>query len=257
MDRMGYKKKKKSSHPIRLLLILIIIILLIICYYQYTNFDNLDISVITQILSSIKYTENTFSSEHIIAGQTKIENRDGYTTIFTTLNNKNEKTYIEYKQNLESSSWSENSYWGGTMAQNGCGITSISIIASGYGVNVTPEDLRNKYYPHLDSEKIPEALESLGIKCSDFYYYKTYLSKEYITKWLSSNRPVLVCVDNSKEDNIWTTLSHYMVLLEVDSDGLIYVSNPNGEDGAENASGWYNAEEILPYVVKALFIESY
>ena len=48
-----------------------------------------------------------------------------------------------------------------------------------------------------------------------------------------------------------------MVLLEADDNGYIYLSNPNGEDGTENASGWYSPNEILPYVVKALFIESY
>ena len=48
-----------------------------------------------------------------------------------------------------------------------------------------------------------------------------------------------------------------MVLLAVNNNGKIYISNPNGEDGTENESGWYDADEILPYVVKALFIESY
>ena len=58
--------------------------------------------------------------------------KDGYFTTFTTVNN-HKKTYKEY--------------WGDTMAENGCGITVMSIILSGYGKDYTPEDLREKYYP--------------------------------------------------------------------------------------------------------------
>ena len=71
--------------------------------------------------------------------------KDGYFTTFTTVNN-HKKKYKEYKQNGDSS-WSNKEYWGDTMAENGCGITVMSIILSGYGKDYTPEDLREKYYP--------------------------------------------------------------------------------------------------------------
>ena len=45
-------------------------------------------------------------------GQENVKNKDGYFTTFTTTNN---KKYIEYKQNLESS-WNNNLYWDDTMA---------------------------------------------------------------------------------------------------------------------------------------------
>jgi hypothetical protein len=96
----------------------------------------------------------------------------------------------------------------------------------------------------------------MGIKCTDFYFDYSYISEKYIKKWLKTNRPVLICVDNSKT-NKWTQASHYMVLLDCDENGLVYLSNPNGEDGEENASGWYDMKEIEPYIVKASFIESY
>lgn len=212
------------------------------------------------MLIKIGFVESTFSSEHTInntiLGQTQYEDMDGYTTTYTTLSTRNRKTYIEYKQNLSSSSWCQNPYWGDTMEKNGCGITSISIIASGYHVDVTPEDLREKYYPHLNATDIQKALKKLGIESTDFYFHDEYLSEEYIISWLESNRPILICLDNTKY-NKWTQSSHYMVLLDVDSDDKVYVSNPNGLDKTEKASGWYDIDSILPYTVKALFIEDY
>ena len=51
------------------------------------------------------------------------------------------------------------------MAENGCGITVMSIILSGYGKDCTPEDLREKYYPVMNYEQLSDELSStFGIK---------------------------------------------------------------------------------------------
>ena len=68
-------------------------------------------------------------------------------------------TYIEYKQNADSS-WSNNQYWGGTMAENGCGITALATILSGYNKNYTPEDLRQQYYPKLNYDILSKELSN-------------------------------------------------------------------------------------------------
>lgn len=81
-------------------------------------------------------------------GQEKAKNKEGYFTTFTTIES-HQKTYKEYKQN-GNFLWSNKQYWGGSMAENGCGITAMATILSGYGKNNTPEDLRKKYYPVLD-----------------------------------------------------------------------------------------------------------
>ena len=145
-------KKKKTLHPFRILVLIIIVSIIIFCSYEYKTYGNLN--RVTEAFSNINISKTntvgqSYSSKNLIAGQTKVENQDGYTTTFTTLNTKEQKTYKEYKQNQEAS-WSKNDYWGGTMAENGCGITSMAIVLSGYGYNITPEDLREKYYPHLD-----------------------------------------------------------------------------------------------------------
>ena len=114
------------------------------------------------------------------------------------------------------------------MAENGCGITVMSIILSGYGKDYTPEDLRKKYYPVMDYESFSTELSStFGIKNSGFYYDTVHLSKDKIIEHLKTNRPIIVCVWNNPTDNRWTTASHYMALLATDGDNMVYVSNPN------------------------------
>ena len=53
------------------------------------------------------------------------------------------------------------------------------------------------------------------------------------------------------------TSSHYLVLLASDNDNLVYISNPNGGENDSKSSGWYDYDEIVPYIAKALYIESY
>lgn len=238
-----YKKKK--------ILLLIILISIASCFFIKIFKNDTDKKI--DLNDIIPIRKLTISKN--IKGQTKVSNSDGYTTKFTTLNLNHKKTYIEYKQN-QYASWENKSYWGGTMAENGCGITSLAIICSGYKLNLTPEYFRKEYYPHLDSTKIQDTLINLGIECSEFYFESRYINKQKISEHLQTNRPVLIALNNKKQ-NKWTKASHYMVLLDIDSDGNFYLSNPNGIDGTKTSSNWYNPNEIIPYVAKIMFIESY
>lgn len=190
-------------------------------------------------------------------GQEKIKEQDGYFTTFTT-GEKNKKTYREYKQN-GASSWANLPYWDGTMETDGCGITAMSIIISGYSQKTcTPGTLRERFSPVLDPANISSELSySFGIKNSDFLYDSVYMSESYINKHLSSNRPVLICVWNKPRANRWTEVSHYLVLLATDNQGKWYVSNPNGLENNSKSSGWYETDEIVPYIAKVLFVEKY
>ena len=73
---------------------------------------------------------------------------------------------------------------------------------------------------------------------------------------LQTNRPILICVWDKPQKNRWTEKSHYMVLLATDGE-KVYVSNPNGGKNDAKSSGWYTTQEVVPYVAKALYIESY
>lgn len=245
----------KKGKIIKRLILLLLIISLPIVLYIISIIQSLDINISSlQNSSNYKIIKQDINEKYSGIGQEKIENKDGYFTTFTTTDN---KTYKEYKQN-GTASWSEKYYWSGIMSEKGCGITAISVILSGYNKNYTPEDLRTKYSPVLNSEQISKELSStFGIKNTDFFYDAKHLSNSYIEKHLKSDRPVLICVWNKPNNNRWTTTSHYMVLLATDGMGKVYLSNPNGLENTAKSSGWYDINEITPYIAKALYIESY
>ena len=253
------KANNKKSNKKRIVIFILIIIILYwsINYFKNTDFfselnKNLNFSDIFDY-KVIKLDENP---NYLGIGQERVKNQDGYFTTFTTEDNY-KKTYKEYKQN-GNSSWANNEYWNGSMAENGCGITVMSILLSGYGKNYTPEDLREKYYPVMNYEKMSSELsDTFGIKNSDFYFDSEHLSDKSIIEHLQSNRPIIVCVWNNPSNNRWTTASHYMLLLAADNNDMVYVSNPNGLENSSKSSGWYDIEEITPYIAKALYIEDY
>lgn len=221
------KKKKKFNKRKLILLVLIVILMIYLCKWlihfnttYYSNMFNIQNS------SDYKTIKQDKNENYSGTGQQSVKNKDGYFTTFTTIEN-NRKTYKEYKQN-GNSSWANNKYWGGTMTENGCGITAISIILSGYNKDYTPEELRKKYYPVLYNDKISQELSStFQIKNTDFYYDDIHLSKKSLIEHLETNRPILICVWNKPTENRWTTSSHYMVLLATDGDNMVYISNPN------------------------------
>ena len=254
------KKKTKKINKKRILILLIIIIVICICI-KNNLFNDVSSNLNTSISkiadnSEYKTIKQDTNDNYSGIGQEKVKNKDGYFTTFTTMQD-HQKKYIEYKQN-NNSSWSNKQYWGGTMSENGCGITAIATILSGYNKNYTPEDLRKKYYPVLDNETISKELtNTFNIKNTDFYYDSVHLSKEKLDEHLKTNRPILICVWNKPNNNRWTTTSHYMVLLATDDNDMVYISNPHGGENDSKSSGWYSFKEVVPYIAKALYIESY
>ena len=257
------KRVKKNKKIIRKKFIFLVIILLLLIfllnkaiYGIISFFSNNQIS-----LNSIPFTPKKneiyetikldYNENYTGIGQKSISNQDGFFTTFTDISG---KTYKEYKQN-GSASWSNKKYWDGDMKDTGCGITAISIILSAYNFDVTPEDLRKKYYPVLNGELISKELsKSFNINNSDFLYDDVSMSKKKITNHLRENKPVLICVWNKPTINRWTTASHYMALLAADDNDMVYVSNPNGLENNSKSSGWYNFNEVGPYIAKVLYI---
>lgn len=241
----------------RKVILLIILGLFLFLKNDYLNKISYNVNVLySQVTNTSEYKiiKKDANKKYSGIGQESISNKDGYFTTFTTID---KKTYIEYKQN-GNASWSNHQYWDGTMAENGCGITALSIILSGYNQTYTPEDLRKKYYPVLNYDSLSQELSNnFNIKNSGFYYDSAHLSKDMLQKHLETNRPILICVWNQPYDNRWTSASHYMVLLAGDGDNMVYISNPNGGKNDSKSSGWYDFKEVTPYIAKALYIESY
>lgn len=254
MNKKVKRKRKLNVKKFVLALIIVLIVLYLFAKYNFFNIKN-NVANINNIFvahSDYDIIKQDFNSNYSGIGQKDIQGKDGYFTTFTTKNN---KIYKEYKQN-GNSSWSNNKYWDNTMETDGCGITAISIILSGYGKNITPEDLRKKYYPVLNGDRISSVLsDTYGIDNSDFLYDNSSLSNETIQSHLEKDKPILICVWNKPSSNRWTTASHYMVLLASDGNDMVYVSNPNGLENSCKSSGWYNIYEVRQYIAKALFIK--
>lgn len=224
----------RKINKLKIIFLLVVFIALFILlknfFMQFISFFTNDTSI-ANIISSFSKDNNEYETVKLDnnenysgIGQKKVSGKDGYFTTFTDISG---KTYKEYKQN-GSSSWSNKKYWDGNMAETGCGITAISIILSGYGMNYTPEDLRKKYFPVLDGSNISSELsKTFKLSNTDFFYDQVSLSKKSITEHLNKNKPVLICVWNKPKLNRWTTASHYMVLLAYDNNDMVYVSNPN------------------------------
>lgn len=260
-EKVLYREKRdnRKRRRIRRRRAFLIFIVLIFCvlfgktvfrHLYNTISSHLDKHVYDSPYEIIKMDQNDNYSG---TGQEKLSGL-GYFTKFTSAG-ENPRVYIEYKQNIDP--WGQNEYWGGTMEDNGCGITAMAIVLSGYDQSLTPEDLRQKYYPRLDYSNLSKELKDYGVDNSDFYYDSTHLSSESILEHLKTNRPVIVCVWNKPEDNRFTTKSHYMVLLAATDDGKVYISNPNGGENDYKSSGWYDFDEISPYLAKVMYITSY
>lgn len=250
------RKRKLNKKKVGLLFFIILLVFIFHIIDKYKEPALTSLLSNTEDNSKYPIIKQDHNSNYSGVGQEIVTNKDGYFNTFTTENN-NKKVYKEYKQN-GNSSWSERYYWSGSMADNGCGITALSIILSGYNKNYTPEDLREMYYPKLDGDNIPSELSNtFEISNSVFLYDSISLSNESLENHLKTNRPVLICVWNQPTENRWTTASHYMVLLAADDNHMVYVSNPNGLENSSKSSGWYNINEISPYIAKVLYIKSY
>ncbi len=253
------RKRKLRFNFKKIFLLLIICIFLVCLFCVFLKSDNYVAPTpsLNNIFNKPKYDiiKLDTNENYLGPGQKKVENKDGYFTTFTTKENY-QKTYIEYKQN-GNSSWAEHEYWNGPMKETGCGITALAIVLSGYNEDYTPESLRLKYYPVLNYENLSKELsDTFKIVNSGFYYDSVHLSNANIIAHLKTNRPIIICVWNSPSENRFTTTSHYMVLLATDGN-MVYISNPNGGENDSKSSGWYELDEIIPYIAKALFIESY
>lgn len=186
-------------------------------------------------------------------GQERVMGNDQYFTTFTTTEG---KVYKEYKQ-AGITPWADHKYWYDTVGVCGCGITALSVALSGMGLDETPETLRQRYPEGMDYDAMEEELrEVFGVESSGFFYDEVSLSKKRLKEHLDTGNPVLICVWQDAGPNRWTTLSHYLVMIAKDNKDKVYISNPSGLIDQANSSGWYDFDEVVPYIAKVIFIGS-
>ena len=120
-------------------------------------------------------------------------------------------------------------YAGGTVASEGCGITSAAMIISYLTDNrFTPEDAANQFNEAAETnmERMEKALDYFDIKYEKTYHYpemKEKLDKGYIAIVLFG------------ETSDFTNRGHFVVVTGLNENGKIMVNDPN----------WYNYRQEL------------
>lgn len=188
--------------------------------------------------SSFKHVFRLYTDTSSASG-TAVEG-DGYTNEIK-LNN---KTYKEYKQSRGSYT---NTEFGVTKCSthnlphihnNGCGPTSVAIIASGYGKNYSPGDiakLMGGAGVQSSGDTISKVLNKIGISSHAEYS----LTKDKLRKQLKTGKPFVVSVNNGL-GNLFTPNGHLMAILAIKDNDEVYVSNPN----PSTAHGWIALDKL-------------
>lgn len=150
---------------------------------------------------------------------------DGYESV----TNINGAMYKNYKQTR--GSYSTKPYWNGTIASDGCGPTSVSVLLSAYNVDKKPDqivDYINNTLHHNETygQDLTKAIVSNGISAE---YHNipgsvTNEDVENVQRALEDQRPVLITVGTGP-DQRFTTGNHWMCLLGLTTDGKVIISN--------------------------------
>lgn len=170
---------------------------------------------------------------------------DGIQMVYTTYG----KSYKVYCQT--SGDYSTASYWNGTIGRCGCGITSTSIILTGYGHDVTPLTIR-------DNGRIPDG-NNMARYITEFEHYgiKSHFStgnfKQEAIENLKAGRPVMINVQKDLPIGNTHYAGHYCTLLGINEQGQIFLGDP----GRDNNSGWYDQSQIFTgAIVNMIIIDS-
>lgn len=158
------------------------------------------------------------------------ENGDGYTQVFISSTG---KKYKEYKQFMGSYANSNYVHYG-TISSQGCSITSIAITISGYNSNITPNDLRN-------SNILISHYNNSNVACT-----KTKGDINKIRDNLKSGRPVVIPISGYLYVGGTSKYygEHYIALLDINSSGQVYVSDP----GSMETNGWADLNDIIKII---------
>lgn len=207
---------------------------------QLANFDYAPNKTVTRNTSNIqeifKYEENAVGTN----GITNIDDLE-----LTTYTNSVGKTFVEYKQNV--GPWASMSYGDNTIAVQGCSITSLAIMTSGYGYNFTPEKWASTSLTSITGEAKKYAKNSIAVDIgAEGSANKTIkaANKKDIQEHLETGDVVIIHVlgNGRGYNNPYTSNQHWMALLDISEDGKqVYVSNPS----SGKSNGWADIDEVL------------
>lgn len=175
------------------------------------------------------YIEN--NNSYTGNGSITLTSGDGYKNVYTSSFN---KMYKEFKQNSSDASYKDLMYGSRSIARQGCSITAIAIVLSGYGYDVTPANWAGN---NLIS--VSGVLDSYVGATLHYASSNINSSKQQIQNNLKQGRPVVIHVLAASS---FTDNEHWMALLDISSDGSqVYLSNPN----VSGQNGWVNIDDAL------------
>ena len=203
---------------------------------EVLKYDELDKTTVTA--NSYKYK----SSRLYVGGASYVEGGDvsqGYTGIYHSTSG---KVYVEFKQYI--GPWAPNTWISGSVARQGCWLTSCAIILSGYGfMDVTPEVARVEGRANGCI-----AITSLTKRMNAPQSNSGASAKTNIINHLKTGNAVKIYV---RPPTRFTNNEHSMAILDIRSNGgkiEVYLSNPSGKDNW-NPSGWYDIDTVLSGLV--------
>lgn len=183
------------------------------------------------------------SSGSLSGGTTQDEAGGGYRTKFTT----GDRTFIEYKQGYDNTAPWGNTYvngWsaGSNMGNSGCALTAIALIATGYGVDVTPQDVAD-----LINSGAYGWGDLLGL--SQHYTGKSCQwqnggnLEETILNQLKAGKPCMV------HTYVNHPAGHFLTVLAYNEDtNEVYVSDVGGwYDNDSSRNGWQPVSKLSEY----------
>lgn len=256
-DAYSYSFKMFMKSIIKILIIFACIILF--CGFSYTalmldgqntfnlnnarkfkSTDNLESDYIGSSISQNLPTNNTSGNENngennsagLTDGDTQVVG-DEYKSTHTS--SKTGKVYKNYKQIVERYKKVKLANFAKSDLYNyGCAIVSVSIIASGFGQNLTPIQMNAYYENTLKVADHPAALSHFtGLRCK--YVYTNF--KNGVIAQLKKGYPVMVHV-KANSGRFRTAYGHFFVILDINQDGSqVYVSDPASYSPTRN--GWF------------------
>lgn len=188
---------------------------------EIVNLGSFDISTFVPV-SSVGTGEGAMGGEEIP------EAGEGYSTVFKV----GTRTYKNYKQ-MEGS-WCMDSlagFPGDTLSGCGCAINAITVILTGYGINMTPGEVNNYAKSNSPYESCHGVTLS-NLLGKNVTYHNSGDFKKMIIEQLNAGKPCLVRTSAYSS-------SHYICILAISDDGTqVYVSDVGGNYPGQGRNGW-------------------
>lgn len=212
-------------------------------YYTQEQLNRFDYAPNKPITRTSSNESEIFEYEENATGTNGITNIGDLE--LATYTNSAGRTFVEYKQNT--GPWATMSYGNGTIAAQGCSITSLAIALSGYGYDFTPQkwssgsliSMSGQMKSYLNgSTRVAigaEGTANVNVKAEN---------KQDIQSHLKTGDIVIIHVLGNKKgySNPYTSNQHWMALLDINEDGSqVYVSNPY----AGKSNGWADIDQVL------------